>query len=341
MRIEEISIESLKPYENNPRINDQSVDAVANSIEAFGFRVPVIVDKDNVIIAGHTRHKAALKLGLKSIPCIRADDLTPEQVKAFRIADNSAGEASQWDFDKLEIELGEINLDMGDFGLQFEVPEVKPEVNWQEETIRREDNILNLEKAQYDGRGKYDIPEILPVYDLPPIKEWIGFHYVPTDEEPEGKAVHFFEHDYLFERIWSRPEMYLERLKRYVCVASPDFSPYGDMPLALQIYNHYRKHWVARWLQDHGVTVIPTIRCSTDPRSLEWYLDGEPHGGIVLMSAMWSTNLSEEAKEEYRRMKDALKPKKVFIYGHNADMGITPEDNVEYVNSYAEKRWGR
>ncbi len=342
MKIEEIDVKSLKPYENNPRINDASVDAVANSIKAFGFRVPVVVDKDNVIIAGHTRLKAALKLGLKSIPCIRADDLTPEQVKAFRIADNSAGEASQWDWDKLNIELEEISLDMGDFGLKIDLPEIETEPNdWHSEVIHRETNILNLEKAQYEGRGKYDIPEIQPVYELPPIREWIGFHYVPTDEDPEGKAVHFFEHDYLFERIWNRPEMYLERLKRYVCVASPDFSPYGDMPLALQIYNHYRKHWVAKWLQDHGVTVVPTIRCSTDPRSLEWYLDGEPHGGIVLMSAMWSTSLSKEAKEEYQRMKAVLQPKKVFIYGHNADMGIAPEDNVEYINSYAEKRWGK
>ena len=79
MIIEDLPTKSLKPYENNPRINDASVDAVANSIEAFGFRVPIVIDKDNVIIAGHTRLKAALKLGLKSIPCIRADDLHPSR----------------------------------------------------------------------------------------------------------------------------------------------------------------------------------------------------------------------------------------------------------------------
>lgn len=343
MKIEEINVKSLKPYENNPRINDASVDAVANSIKAFGFRVPVVVDKDNVIIAGHTRLKAALKLGLKSIPCIRADDLTPEQVKAFRIADNSAGEASQWDWDKLNIELEEISLDMGDFGLKIDLPEIETEpVDWAEKTQARVAGILNLGKAQYEGNGKYDIPEILPVYTLPPIREWIGFHYVPTDKDPEGKAVHFFENDYLFERLWNHPDDYLERLRKYVCVASPDFSPYGDMPLALQIYNHYRKHWVARWLQDHGVTVIPTIRGNTDPRCAEYFLDGEPRNSIVIMSAMWSSIYPEEARKEYQMMKDTLQPSKVFIYGKNSEgMGIAPTDNIEYVENFLETRWER
>lgn len=340
MIIENLSVKDLKPYENNPRHNDASVDAVANSITAFGFRVPVIIDRDNVIIAGHTRHKAALKLGLKSIPCIRADDLTPEQVKAFRIADNSAGEASQWDWDKLQIELADIDLDMGDFGL--EIPEIEPEEipDWAGKTQDRVEGILNLGKAQFDGVGKYDIPVIEPVYDLPPIKEWIGFHYILSDNEPEGKAVHFFEDDYLFERLWNRPELYLDRLKKYVCVASPDFSPYGDMPLVLQLYNHYRKHWMARWLQQNGVTVIPTIRRSTDPRSEEWYLEGEPRNSIVIMSAMWTTQTEDISRREYQVMKENLQPKKVFIYGTKAAMGIAPGDNIEYIPNFTEKRYG-
>ena len=108
---------SLIPYADNPRLNDNAVDAVAASIREFGFKVPIVVDGENVIINGHTRLKAAHKLGLKQVPVIVADDLTPEQVKAFRLADNKTGELAQWDMDKLDIELDSIvDIDMGDLG---------------------------------------------------------------------------------------------------------------------------------------------------------------------------------------------------------------------------------
>src|SRR5574344_571990 len=105
MKITMIKTVDLKPYPNNPRKNDQSIDFVANSIKEFGFKVPIVVDKDNVIVAGHTRLKAAEKLGIKEVPCIVADDLTPSQAKAFRIADNSAGQHSEWDNNILPAEL--------------------------------------------------------------------------------------------------------------------------------------------------------------------------------------------------------------------------------------------
>lgn len=92
MNIIEIDINELKVYENNPRNNEQAVDKVAASIEEFGFKVPIIIDRDHVIIAGHTRLLAAKELGLEKVPCIVADDLTPEQVKAFRLADNKVSE---------------------------------------------------------------------------------------------------------------------------------------------------------------------------------------------------------------------------------------------------------
>lgn len=118
-----IRIEQLTPYENNPRLNDGAVDAVASSIERFGFKVPIVIDTDNVIVAGHTRWKAAMKLGLKEVPCIVADDLTPEQVRAFRLADNKVGELAEWDFSKLERELADIDFDMLAFGFE---PESEP-----------------------------------------------------------------------------------------------------------------------------------------------------------------------------------------------------------------------
>ena len=119
MQIVEKDVGELQEYENNPRNNDNAVDAVAHSIKDFGFRVPVVIDKNNIIIAGHTRVKAAKQLGLKLVPCIIADDLTEEQIKAFRLADNKTSEISEWDFDKLDIELTslqEAGFDMGIFG---------------------------------------------------------------------------------------------------------------------------------------------------------------------------------------------------------------------------------
>lgn len=125
MTIQNMKIEDLKPYENNPRINDEAVDAVAASIKEFGFKVPIVADKNNVIVAGHTRLKAAQKLGLTEVPVIIADDLTEEQVNAFRLADNKVGELATWDFKKLEEELGHINTDMAQFG--FDMKELAAE----------------------------------------------------------------------------------------------------------------------------------------------------------------------------------------------------------------------
>ena len=121
MDILNLVLEEIKPYEKNPRNNDNAVDAVAASIREFGFKVPIIIDKDNIIVAGHTRYKAAKKLGLKTVPCIKADDLTDEQVKAFRLADNKVAEKADWDFELLNEELETITMDMDQFG--FDLPE--------------------------------------------------------------------------------------------------------------------------------------------------------------------------------------------------------------------------
>lgn len=117
MQIKEIDIKDIHPYEKNPRRNDDAVDKVAESIEQFGFKVPIVIDKNNIIVAGHTRYKAAQKLGLEVVPCIIADDLTDQQVKAFRLADNKVSEFSEWDMDLLGDELDDIfDIDMSAFG---------------------------------------------------------------------------------------------------------------------------------------------------------------------------------------------------------------------------------
>lgn len=121
MKVQNVSIDKIKPYENNPRDNEAGVDAVANSIDEFGWQQPIVVDKNNVIIVGHTRYLAAKKLGLKEVPVKVATGLTPEQVKAYRLADNKTGELTNWDKNLLDNELNNIlSIDMSDFGFDEE-----------------------------------------------------------------------------------------------------------------------------------------------------------------------------------------------------------------------------
>lgn len=147
MEIIEKKVSELNPYKNNPRKNEPAVEAVANSIKEFGFKVPIVIDQNNTIVCGHTRLKAAIKLGLETVPCIMADDLTPEQVKAFRLADNKTSELADWDKKLLDFELDGIeDLDMTLFGFdEKEEPEEmeKPEIEFTEELLE-EHNYLVL-----------------------------------------------------------------------------------------------------------------------------------------------------------------------------------------------------
>lgn len=155
MEIINIDINGLKPYEKNPRKNDNAVEYVEKSIREFGFKVPIIIDKNNEIVAGHTRYKAAEKIGLKTVPCIIADDLSDEQIKAFRLADNKVAEYSDWDFDLLNQELdGIFDIDMGDFGfgsMDFNsdgekeiIEDEPPEIDENSETICKFGDIWQL-----------------------------------------------------------------------------------------------------------------------------------------------------------------------------------------------------
>lgn len=174
MKVIDIDINLLKEYENNPRNNDGAVDAVAESIKQFGFKVPIVIDRDNVIVAGHTRLKAARKIGLEKVPCIVADDLTPEQIKAYRLADNKTSELAEWDFSALEIELAELesDFDMSAFGFDIsdfedihEITEDEvPEVDEENEPICKTGDIWNLGKHRLmcgDSTNVSDVEKLM------------------------------------------------------------------------------------------------------------------------------------------------------------------------------------
>ena len=151
MTIKDIEIGKIKPYENNPRKNDDAVDAVAESIRQFGWKQPIVIDKAGVIVAGHTRYKAAQKLGCKTVPCVMADDLTEEQVKAYRLADNKVAELAYWDFGKLDKELAEIaDIDMDDFGFDINAFDIPAKENSVTTTDKDENKELDLEDFEDD-----------------------------------------------------------------------------------------------------------------------------------------------------------------------------------------------
>lgn len=129
MKIVNKKIDEVFLYANNPRKNDMAVDKIAASIKEFGFKVPIVIDKKGVIVAGNTRYKASRQLGLEEIPCLVADDLTEEQIKAFRLADNKTAEFAEWDDSLLELELlGIDEIDMSKFGFELDLEEDKKEV---------------------------------------------------------------------------------------------------------------------------------------------------------------------------------------------------------------------
>ena len=157
MKIQTVNINLLKPYDKNPRNNDDAVDYVANSIKEFGFKVPLVIDRNNIIIAGHTRYKAAKQLGVDDVPCIIADDLTEEQVKAYRLADNKVAEYSTWDMDLLEIELGEIldiDMELMGFDITFEEKEEIPDSNLVDDFMIPPLSVFDTKQGYWQERKK-------------------------------------------------------------------------------------------------------------------------------------------------------------------------------------------
>jgi site-specific DNA-methyltransferase (adenine-specific) len=178
MKIIEVMLKDIKPYEKNPRKNDDAVKYVAESIKQFGFKVPIVLDKDNIIVAGHTRYKAAKNLKLDKVPCLIADDLTEEQIKAYRLADNKVAEKSEWDFDLLGEELeGLLDFDMSVFGFEIDMEEEAeieedevPEVDEENEPITQRGDIWKLGDHYLmcgDATDKNDIEALMTVGESP------------------------------------------------------------------------------------------------------------------------------------------------------------------------------
>ena len=200
---------------------------------------------------------------------------------------------------------------------------------------RNQRNYENLEKRIYEGTGEYDIPVIQPIQFAGEC-EFIPFSSAAGCKNRSNKGVHFFIDDYRFNRLWSAPDVYLPMLQQFRYVMTPDFSMYTDFPKAIQIYNHYRKHWIGAYLQENGIEVIPTIGWS-DKNSYEWCFGGEPAHGTVAVSSV-GTQQSQKTKElflnGYKEMVRQLEPETIIFYGN------VPEEcmgNIVRIRAFQEK----
>ena len=191
-----------------------------------------------------------------------------------------------------------------------------------------ERNGHNLHIGSFDSTGEFDTPVLEPV-QLNRYFDWVSFNNAAACRERYRFGVHFFIDDYLFERFWNWPARYLELLKEFPAVMTPDFSLFTDWPLAVQIYNHFRKHQLGAYMQANGIRVIPTI-CWGDWESYSWCFDGEPIGGTVAVSSVGARR-DRESKEAfvdgYREMMDRLSPSKIIFFG---DVPSECEGNIEH-----------
>ena len=177
----------------------------------------------------------------------------------------------------------------------------------------------NQEKWIFEGVGQYDMP-VTPAVDLPlQDSKFVRFDFAMREKEPENKIVHFFTDDYMFDRVWNKPERYLPVLSRFRAVVAPDFSLYDDYPRAVQIYNSFRRHWLSAYWSAMGITVIPAPSwVMADRSSYNWCFDGDPRGSTVCISthgAIKGDARKRQFLEGWNEMLYTLEPKRIYLYG--------------------------
>ena len=185
-----------------------------------------------------------------------------------------------------------------------------------------------------DVTGKYDIPPIAPEEYEP--CEFIGFNYAKGCSDRGTTGVHFFIDDYQFERVWNQCEKYLDFLSEFKAVASPDYSMFTDWPYPVQMFNHYRKHYIANRLQARGVKVYPTISWSTES-SYEFCFEGEPRGATVIVSSVGTQKNPGARKlfmQGYREMMRRLEPKVILFHG---DVPDECQGNIVRMKAFQKK----
>ncbi len=340
-------ISDIVPYERNARHNEKAIPVVAESIAEFGLRGQIVLESRErpVIVAGHTRVAACKSLGWTEIPdehiCF-CDDLTDEQIRAYRLADNRTGEVATWNRTLLQREMSAIkSLDMSRF--KFDFKSNADGFRHGQERLRT-DEVYNLPTmyrygTKVDASGQWGIPRLDPVDFVPDAMVPINYAKSYDGERPEV-GIHFFKDDYQFERCWRDPERYVDVLSEYQCTIMPDFSLYVDMPLAIQVYNAYRNAFCARVWQKAGLTVVPCLLWST-PKSYGFCFDAIPRSSTVCVSTVGVMADEDSQRAFCDGMAEAmrrLEPARILIYGTAPDFDFGGVEVVNYPASVSVTR---
>ena len=340
LKIEYMALEKLKPYEKNARKHQEAdLSTIKAIISEFGMSDPIGVwGKGNIIVEGHGRYFACKELGIDKVPVIHLDHLTDEQRRAYTLAHNKTAEMSEWDFDLLGDELADIfDIDMSDFG--FDIPEEEEEQEQEEKhnEAERTGNAYNLSEYDEDNTaGFYQMPVLEPCNYIP--DDIIGFNYALTSKNKDC-GIHFYIDDYQYERIWSQPQLYLDKLSEYQCIFTPDFSLYTDMPIAMKIWNTYRSRLIGQIAQRMGMLVIPTVSWCEEA-TFDFCFDGLPVGSTLSISTIgvkkedYNFNLWKEGVDE---MIKRLKPKTLLIYGGKVDYDYGNIKTIYFDNKVTER----
>ena len=330
-----MQIDQIIPYPGNARNNEKAIPIVAESISEFGLRGTIGLEspEEPVIVWGHTRVAACRLLGWEEIPDSKIEyctDLTAEQIKAFRLADNRTGEVATWNKALLKKEMRSIKeLDMSRF--KFDFKSKGESFAYGQERLKT-DRAYNLDLVSALDCGPSGMPELEAV-DVRP-DDLQGFNYAKSasDESKRGKGCHFFIDDYQFERCWVNPCRVVDWLRPYECVLGPDFSLYMDMPLPMQRWNVYRSRALCLIWQREGIDVVPTLTWST-PDSYEFCFDGIPPGGTVATSTV-GVMVDEAALSVWRDgMAEALRrvrPSRLLLYGSVPEFDFGGVEIVSY-----------
>ena len=350
MNVEYLSPADLIPYgKNAKRHPSEQVKMIAKSIKEFGFQQPIVVDKDNVVIIGHGRLLASKRLKLAQVPVTRVENLSEDQVKALRLADNSVAE-SEWNLDLLSEEIADIDLDMSDFGISLDLGEddAPAEEDGDEDDdvfepqIRsafRQNVFENQERRQFSIDNFFGIPSMFATQTTG--DQMLRFMDWNEVEDPENYIAHFYYDDIKFMQAWRNPDKYVDKLRRFKAVVSPNFSLYTDFPRCLQILSCYRRQWVGAYWQSLGLDVIPNVVWG-DRKSFDYCFLGIPKHSVVSVSSVdimrdpeWNGKDGNRFRDGYDEMLNRLEPTAILFYGKLFD-GL--EGNIIRCPSYYEQK---
>ena len=291
------------------------------------------VDENNMIIEGNGRYEALKQLGVKKIPCIVLKDMTEEQKKAYILVHNKLNMDTGFDVDILNDELLSIDtIDMSDFDLEIKFDDI-----FKENERHRTNDTYNLGIIDNENASEFWQMPIIKNDNFIPSK-LIGFNYAKTSKE-KNVGIHFYLDDYQFERLWNKPEEYVDILKQYECILSPDFSLYMDMPMPMKIWNIYRSRLIGQYYQSQGIKVIPTLSWAEE-ETFEFCFEGIPKGSIVSISTI-GVKKNKEALKIWKTGVDELikriEPSTILIYGGKLDYDYGNIEVIYYENQVTER----